>query len=67
MKYIKFLKKLEDAETNLKIKKGDIKSVEEYEDKELGKCYYFIVNEQKYCLPEKYNKGHFEIVEKEEK
>jgi hypothetical protein len=66
MKYIKFLKKLVDTDTNLIIKVGDIKSVEEFDDKELGKCYFFIQNEQKYCIPEKYNNGQFEIVRGEE-
>jgi hypothetical protein len=67
-KYIKFLKPLKDRETKFSIKIGEeIPLDHEGIDDSIGGLYYcMVVNEQKYYLPEKWNNGQFEIVEKEE-
>ena len=68
IKYIKFLKPLEDRDTKFSIKAGDEIPLDHMViDDSIGGLYYcMIVNEQKYYLPEKWNGGRFEIIEKEE-
>ncbi len=66
-KYIKFLKPLKDSDTKFSIKTGEEIPLDHTGiSEELGLYYCMVVNEQKYYLPEKYNNGQFEIVEKEE-
>ncbi|MDD2495162.1 MAG: hypothetical protein PHE29_08220 [Tissierellia bacterium] len=65
-KYIKFLKTFKDSDLQYIFKEGDMFPVEMGVNKKIGLFYSTVVNEQKYCFPEKYNKNNFEIIEKED-
>lgn len=67
-KYIKFLKPLKDRDTQFSIKAGEEIPLDHMGiDDSIGGLYYcMVVNKQKYYLPERWNKGQFEIIKKEE-
>lgn len=67
-KYIKFLKPINDRDTKFSIKAGDEIPLDYMgiNDSVGGLYYCMVINEQKYYLPEKWNNGRFEIVQKEE-
>jgi hypothetical protein len=67
MKYIKFLKRLEDKDTELILNMGDELPIDHTGiSDDIGLYYCIIVNEQKYYLPENYNNSQLEIVRGEE-
>jgi len=62
-KYIKFLRDIEDKETNFLVNKGDILPLSGYGEEEgKGKFYTTVINGQKYCYYEVFKDGCFEIV-----
>lgn len=62
-KYIKFLREIEDSDSNFTAKAGDIIPLAGWgEDEVMGKYYFTIINGEKYYYPEKFKEGCFEIV-----